>query len=68
MFDELENLIDRKIVRSVYAGKSVTDSKRFATLRNGANETVATGEGDTCTEALLNAVAKVSRPKMPGVA
>lgn len=72
---KIDDLIERGVIHSVYVGRSVTDQKRFATLRRGAGETVASGQGDTCEAALQDAVSRigtqrpvnVETPVMPGI-
>ncbi len=74
-FRQLDDLIERRVIHSVFFGQSATKThKRFATLRTGMGETVATGEGQTGEEALRDALAKLTRqpavttmPAMPGM-
>lgn len=64
MFEQIDDLIDRGVIHTVFVGKSVTVKKRFATLRTGAGETVSTGQGNTTTEALQDALARVGQPRV----
>ncbi len=72
---ELDQLIDSGHVHTVFVGASAMPGrKRFATFRTGPGETVATGAGDTCEEALRDALGKLGRipavttqPAMPGM-
>lgn len=48
-----------------FFGKSaVPGGSRFATIRFGAGETTATGKGQTCEEALLDAMNNMHAPKL----
>jgi len=64
MFDEIDDLIERGVIHSVYVGKSVTRQARFATLRKGAGETVSEGKGQTAEEALRKAIDGVGKPRV----
>ena len=64
MLERLNDLIDRGVIHSVFIGKSVTAQPRFATLKAGAGETVASGKGQTCAEALQDALDRVGKPQV----
>lgn len=64
MFEQLDDLIEKGVIHSVFVGRSVTASPRFATLRTGAGDTVSTGKGRTCADALQDALNKVGGPRV----
>lgn len=63
--DRLEQLIASKQAHSVFFGYSVLAWRdRFATIRTGAGETIATGHGKTVEEALTDALNNIGPPKL----
>lgn len=62
---EIDDMIERGVMHSVFVGRSVTADKRFATFRVGGGDTVASGKGQTCQEALVDAVNKLTRRPAP---
>lgn len=63
VLQQLDDLIEAGTIHSVFVGKSATRShSRFATLRTGTAETVATGEGNSAEEALRAAISNIGRP------
>jgi len=68
MLARIDALIERGACHTVFIGKSaVPGMSRFVTLRTGAAETVATGQGVTAAAALDDALRKLSAPAMPGM-
>lgn len=68
MLARIDALIERGACHTVFIGKSaVPGMSRFVTLRTGAAETVATGQGVTAAAALDDALSKLSAPAMPGM-
>lgn len=66
----IDDAIERGAFHSVFVGRSMAAGrKRFATFRTGSAETVATGEGDTAEQALLDALLKMNsvKVKLPGM-
>ena len=48
-----------------FFGKSVVaGNPRFATIRSGGGDTVATGKGQTCEEALIDAMSNIGPPRL----
>jgi hypothetical protein len=61
--DRIEQLLANKQAHSIFFGTSVLKwRERFATIRTGAGETIATGFGSTGEEALADALSKIGPP------
>ena len=63
--DRIEQLLVSGQAHSIYFGTSVVKwHKRFATIRTGAGETIATGWGDTGEAALADALTRIGTPTL----
>ena len=61
--DRIEQLLATGVAHSVFVGNSVLKwRERFATIRTGSGETIATGFGNTAEEALADALSHIGPP------